>query len=101
VVVSVQDLHFAAEQCCSQLRLRMDPKAVTLPKVFKWYKEDLGSDKMELLRLAFDYCPESLQRNLLTLMNASQTKLKYLDFDHTPDVLACTAEIATQINRSS
>ncbi len=23
-----QDLHFAAEQCCSQLQLRMDPKAV-------------------------------------------------------------------------
>lgn len=88
-----QDLHYAAELCCAQMELRMDPKAVFLPKIFKWYREDLASDKLELLRLAFDYCPEELQRHLLTLMNASQTKIKFLKFKYELALPFCVEEI--------
>ena len=81
-----QELNYQAEAYLQQVRVRAQSKEITIPKVFKWYKEDFGDSKSEVLNFIFDHASPAIQREVQELMRSTSTRIKYAKYDWAIDL---------------
>lgn len=63
-----RELEEAALQYCSPIEFNEREREVTLPKVFKWYKEDFGSTKGDVLKYFAKYAPEDIRKSIILMV---------------------------------
>jgi len=76
-----RELEEAAVEYCNPIEFNETTREVSLPKVFKWHKEDFGSSKADVLRYYAKYAPEEVRRQIILLATSNVFKIKYRKFD--------------------
>ena len=56
---------------------------VVLPKLFKWYKEDFGFSKQEILAYYASFMPDNMREELMEVARSNNFIIKYVMFEAT------------------
>mmetsp|Transcript_28296 Transcript_28296/g.65180 ORF Transcript_28296/g.65180 Transcript_28296/m.65180 type:complete len:1554 (+) Transcript_28296:189-4850(+) len=75
-----RELEAAAIEYCNPIEFNEQTREVTLPKVFKWHKEDFGSSKADVLRYYAKYAPEEVRRQIILMATSNIFKIRYRKF---------------------
>uniref|UniRef100_A0A7S0HDG8 Myosin motor domain-containing protein n=1 Tax=Hanusia phi TaxID=3032 RepID=A0A7S0HDG8_9CRYP len=72
---------------------------VVLPKIFKWYKDDFGFNKQEILAYYASFMPEGMKEELMDVARSNNFIIKYDKFDWNLHLTKACSEASRQPQR--
>jgi len=67
--------------CQREVVVSASSRTVILPRVFKWYGQDIGKDRIEISKFVAPYLESSQRSDLLALVQSGSPKIKYKEYD--------------------
>lgn len=72
---------------------------VVLPKLFKWYKDDFGFSKQEILAYYASFMPDNMREELMEVARSNNFVIKYDKFDWNLHLTKACSEASRQPQR--